>query len=57
MPPQASAAMTLQEGDESIDVGSQGHDSRVRASSSDANGEDTARDAAGEATIAIYLYK
>lgn len=48
--------MTLHEEDESIDIGTQGHDSRVRASSSNnANGEDTARDAAGEATIAIYL--
>lgn len=43
--------MTLQEGDEPINVGSQGHDVGDRGSSlSDAVGGDTARDAAGEAT-------
>ena len=47
--------MSLQEGDESIDVGSQYNDSRARANSlNNANGEDTARDAAGEAITAEY---
>lgn len=48
--------MTLQEGDEPINVGSQDHDSEDRGSSlSEAVRGDTARDAAGETTLYVFV--